>query len=178
MDWHLIVDQGVHKGRVIPIKRSPFWIGREAGCHVRSSSEGVGARHCALVFRKGKLYACPGPTDAGTRVNDQPLEKNKSLRTGDSLEVGPLKFVVKTQAPAGPEVGEEDAIAALLLQGDPPEPGWGDQEEGTTPDPREGNGPTPSPQPVTTPAKRDSSSIAGSVLENFQKQLLEKNRIR
>ena len=43
--------------------------GREPGCHLRLNSKDVSRRHCALVFRDGKLFLVTGSPGGRTIIN-------------------------------------------------------------------------------------------------------------
>jgi predicted component of type VI protein secretion system len=128
MKWGLVVDQGMHKGRVIPLPSLPFVIGRDEGCQLRPVSPSVSHRHCALLVQGEKIILCDFHSTNGTLVNGQRIEGEVELHPGDRLTIGPLAFVVfrkgdklltrTSQNPATEDPTEpidEDAVAAMLL---------------------------------------------------------------
>jgi pSer/pThr/pTyr-binding forkhead associated (FHA) protein len=119
MKWYLVVERGQHKGQVIPVRREPFLIGREACCHLRPAAATVSRRHCALAARGRNLFVADCHTSNGTFVNGQRLDHEQALQPGDRLQVGPLSFVVTvgglTMPPVRGELNDE-AIGDMLLE--------------------------------------------------------------
>jgi pSer/pThr/pTyr-binding forkhead associated (FHA) protein len=135
----VVLTAGTSKGKIIPIPRSPFVIGRDAKCHLRPASAMVSNRHCTLEIREGKVYVTDLGSTNGTFINEDRLEKDaaRELRNTDRLMIGPLAFesriessasvdqrtpLPSTKAPST-KPGDDDAVAALLLSmqdGDPP----------------------------------------------------------
>jgi len=95
---HLVVIGGVHDGRVIPVV-PPFLIGRAAECHLRPASAAVSLRHCAIEDREGRAFIQDLGSTNGTFLNDDKLISDCPLRDGDELCVGPLRFLVSSDAP-------------------------------------------------------------------------------
>ncbi|MCX7700389.1 MAG: FHA domain-containing protein [Gemmataceae bacterium] len=100
MKVSLIVAQGVHKGKVIPIPIAQFVIGREEGCQLRPSSPAISKRHCALNVRGGKVFVQDFDSTNGTFVNDAKVNGEIEVKDGDTIRVGPLEFVLKVEKPA------------------------------------------------------------------------------
>jgi predicted component of type VI protein secretion system len=142
MKLSLVVADGVHKGKVIPIALSQFLVGRDPQCHLRPASSMISKRHCAILARAGKAHVKDFGSTNGTFLNDKPVEGNKEveIHNGDQLKIGPLLFYVSLEAsvpidkptpappttvPAGAtpppgkkssEGGDDDeSIAAMLL---------------------------------------------------------------
>lgn len=104
---------GVHDGREIPV-RGTFLIGRATGCHLRPASEVVAPRHCAIQLRDSGPVLVDLGGETGTFLNDDRLLLESSLRHGDELQVGPLRFVVQVdEAPIvlEPESADEAEAA-------------------------------------------------------------------
>lgn len=97
MKVSLIVGEGVHAGKVIPIPIAQFLIGRDEGCHLRPSSPAVSKRHCALIVKGGKLWVKDFGSTNGTFLNDQQVTEEVEAKDGDSLRVGPLLFKLKVE---------------------------------------------------------------------------------
>jgi pSer/pThr/pTyr-binding forkhead associated (FHA) protein len=129
MKLSLVVNQGVHKGKVVPVTLKQFLIGRDSQCHLRPASPQISKRHCALITRGPKVFVRDLESTNGTLVNDEPIKGERELKNGDRLLVGPLAFLVqleadsvaaKTPAPETikPPVSEsmdDESAAALLL---------------------------------------------------------------
>lgn len=102
MKVSLIVAQGVHKGKVIPIPIAQFIIGREEGCQLRPSSPAISKKHCAVVIRNGNVYVHDFGSTNGTYVNETRVEGTLQVKDGDTIRVGPLEFILKVERPAAP----------------------------------------------------------------------------
>jgi pSer/pThr/pTyr-binding forkhead associated (FHA) protein len=100
MKCSLLVTNGSLQGKVIPIAKSTFVIGRDASCHLRPASQTISKRHCAVHIRaEGVVLEDLGSTN-GTFLNDEKCEGSHPLQNGDRLKVGPLEFVVKVEVAA------------------------------------------------------------------------------
>src|SRR5688572_26890531 len=97
MKVSLVVSQGVHQGKVIPIPASEFLIGREEGCQLRPSSPAISKKHCAIINRGGKIFVKDFGSTNGTFVNDEPITGEVEVKKDDKVRVGPLEFVLKVQ---------------------------------------------------------------------------------
>lgn len=127
MKVSLIVAQGKHEGKVIPIEVSEFIIGRHSKCQLRAASPAVGKHHCAILVRRRKVLLRDFDSVNGTFVNEQKVEGERELHNEDCLQVGPLTFLVWIEAGkpgesslmpslSGVDAGtDESAIARLLL---------------------------------------------------------------
>jgi pSer/pThr/pTyr-binding forkhead associated (FHA) protein len=130
MKVNLVVADGVHQGKVIPIKLAQFVIGRDPQCHLRPSSVAISKRHCAILVKGDKVVLRDLDSTNGTFVNEQPIKGQVELHDEDKLKIGPLAFTVKvesnvklervsvskpTPVPPPADPGEDDEIAAMLL---------------------------------------------------------------
>jgi len=131
MAWNLVIDKGEYKGKTIPIRLTPFVIGRDDDCQLRPASLYVSHRHCVLIRRDDSLALRDCHSTNGTLVNGRRVEGEVKLRPGDRIGIGPLAFVVSLKGSAGvnqepkkspsphmPRIVSEEAIAALLLEMD------------------------------------------------------------
>jgi pSer/pThr/pTyr-binding forkhead associated (FHA) protein len=130
MKLNLIVNDGAHKGKAIPITKKEFVIGRDPKCHLRPSSGAVSKKHCTLIFRDGKLFVRDLNSTNGTFINDKQIKGEHPLSNEDKLSIGPLSFLVRMEGlpaaveqpkPAAP-VGarttkgmDDEAVADMLL---------------------------------------------------------------
>jgi pSer/pThr/pTyr-binding forkhead associated (FHA) protein len=151
MSFHLVVAKGRHQGKTIPLKHSPFIIGRHKNCQLCAASMEISRQHCAIeVAGSGLKIKDLGSTN-GTYVNNRKLDGEHTLHDNDLLQIGPLSLVVRLEsapvtADTQPGVivtgdtqpgvdqptpipgllgdGDEDSAATLLLQLDEvvPEP--------------------------------------------------------
>lgn len=149
MKLNLIVNDGAHKGKAIPITKKEFVIGRDPKCHLRPSSGAVSKRHCVLIFRDNRLYVRDMNSTNGTFINDQQIKGEHELNNEDKLSIGPLSFIVQAEGlaepaePAKPSapVGarstkgmDDEAVAdMLLLLDEQEEAGTGDMLDDNIP---------------------------------------------
>jgi pSer/pThr/pTyr-binding forkhead associated (FHA) protein len=195
MKLSLVVNDGVHKGKVIPIPLKQFLIGRDPQCHLRPASSLISKRHCALLIQGEKVFVRDFDSTNGTVLNGQPVKGEHELKNDDQLLVGPLSFLVRMEtgvaagkpvvsAIAKPPVSDsgEDESAALLLdageEGVATTAGPLDSEgipTGSTimdlpaleaPDAKPGSNKTPPPkQPVP-----DTSNAAKAILDKYSRR--------
>jgi predicted component of type VI protein secretion system len=97
MKLSLVVAQGVHQGKVIPVPVAQFLIGRDQGCQLRPSSPAVSKRHCAILAKSGKVFVRDFGSTNGTFINEKQITGEQELKDGDLLKVGPLEFAVKME---------------------------------------------------------------------------------
>jgi predicted component of type VI protein secretion system len=135
----LVVASRISEGKVIPVTRSPFVIGRSHNCHLRPASAAVSNRHCAIWQKGERVIVRDLGSSNGTFVNGQRVYDRKEIQDGDRLQVGPLSFqaclqkgpAVNQQAPMSlskpPADGDdlEDAAALLLSEIDGARPSLG-----------------------------------------------------
>lgn len=100
MKLSLVVAQGVHTGKVIPITTPEFIIGRDPQCQLRPASPAVSKQHCALAIRDGKVFVRDCGSTNGTFVNGEQVAADREVKAGDRLRVGPLEFDVKIEVGA------------------------------------------------------------------------------
>ncbi len=109
----LVVVEGRPLGAVVPVKVSPFIIGRDPGCQLRPKNPTASGRHSAIFLREDQVVVGDLGSTNGTLVNDQCLHAGEEVQLldGDRLQVGQLIFVVRiaSQAP-----GVESAVQGWL----------------------------------------------------------------
>jgi pSer/pThr/pTyr-binding forkhead associated (FHA) protein len=127
MKLSLVVTQGVHAGKPIPITSSQFLIGRDEQCQLRPASPAISKRHCAILVRDGKLLVQDFDSTNGTFVNDEKVTGEKPIKHGDRLKVGPLEFEVKVERPVAAKAPVAVA-AAKAPAAKAPEPPAADDE--------------------------------------------------
>jgi hypothetical protein len=119
------------RGRVIPVSRSPFLIGRDPECYLRPSSSTVSLRHCTIRLREGRVSIEDLDSTNGTLVNERRIKGEIELLNGDRLTIGPLVLELRLQVgtpvteatPLPPtrsnsEASDDEAAAAVLLSTD------------------------------------------------------------
>src|SRR5438128_5913478 len=98
----LVVAQGVHEGKVIPITLSQFLIGRDAQCQLRPASAAISKRHCAVLVRGTQVFVRDFGSTNGTFVNGELVQGEVELHADDRLKVGPLEFTVGLEVATAP----------------------------------------------------------------------------
>ncbi|HEV3145267.1 MAG TPA: FHA domain-containing protein [Gemmataceae bacterium] len=101
MKLSLVVAQGIHQGKVIPIPVAQFIIGRDEGCQLRPASQAISKRHCAVLARGGRVFVRDFGSTNGTFVNDAQVTGEQEIKDGDQLKVGPLEFKVRIDKSSG-----------------------------------------------------------------------------
>jgi predicted component of type VI protein secretion system len=115
----LVVLAGAKSGTEIPLKKEKFVIGRASDCTLRAGSEAISRHHCAIVRGEEGLKVRDLGSRNGTWVNDNRIEAETLLRSGDKLRVGSLEFRIdlgqdinRTKKPKVASVGEAVSRAA------------------------------------------------------------------
>ena len=98
MKLSLVVAEGVHKGKAIPVAVAEFVIGRDEDCQLRPSSPAVSKRHCSLMVKGDSVFVQDFGSTNGTFVNGEPVAGETEVKNGDKLVVGPLVFQLKMEA--------------------------------------------------------------------------------
>jgi pSer/pThr/pTyr-binding forkhead associated (FHA) protein len=136
MKISLVVAQGVHTGKVIPVTAAEFVIGRDPQCQLRPASPAVSKQHCAIVARDGKVYLRDCGSTNGTFLNNEQVAGEREVKTGDRVRVGPLEFDLRIEAgsptsksspvvakPAAPKPASKVPVAAAAATDTVPEGG-------------------------------------------------------
>jgi pSer/pThr/pTyr-binding forkhead associated (FHA) protein len=100
MKLSLVVAQGVHTGKIIPITTAEFVIGRDPQCQLRPASPAVSKQHCAIAVRDTKVFIRDCGSTNGTFVNGEQVAGDREVKSGDRLRVGPLEFDLRIEADA------------------------------------------------------------------------------
>ncbi len=119
MQVKLKVMQGTHSGKEIRIPISNFVIGRGEKCHLRPASDAISRQHCAIVITENQVAIKDFGSKNGTYVNEQRVEGSCALKSGDQLQVGPLRFevVVEEGAAKLPKANNVKEVAARTAAG-------------------------------------------------------------
>src|SRR5262249_49422257 len=94
MKAHLVVEQG-RRRRIFQLKVPESIIGRSHGNTLRIPSSQVSRKHCRLQCEAGLVYVEDLGSVNGTFLNGQRVKNREVVRPGDSLEVGPVSFIVE-----------------------------------------------------------------------------------
>ena len=110
----LILKSGKHRGRSVRLAAGETLVGREKGCPIRLATADVSRRHCRLTVAAAGGGETVTVEDLGSRngtyVNDHPVAGVVTLKPGDRLRIGPVRF-----AYADPEeVGESEVVNWLV----------------------------------------------------------------
>ena len=98
MDLRLLVLKGKPQGKELPIRVSPFIIGRGPECQLRPNSDMVSRLHCALTIQGDQVNIRDLGSTNGTIVDGERLTGSLTLTDGDIFQVGPLVFQVVLRA--------------------------------------------------------------------------------
>src|SRR5258708_23728592 len=115
MKVSLVVAQGVHQGKTIPIPVAQFLIGREDGCQLRPSSPAISKKHCGILVKGAKVFVQDFGSTNGTFVNDEQVTGESEVKDGDKIRVGPLEFMLKVERPVMPSRNQPKPGAADAL---------------------------------------------------------------
>jgi predicted component of type VI protein secretion system len=116
MDAKLVVAKGKTSVREIPLEGISTIIGRRNDCSLRIPSPLVSRQHCELTQAGSRLIVKDLGSSNGTFVNGSKI-KQKELKAGDTLGVGPITFIVQL---GGAAVSPSDTArphAAVALAG-------------------------------------------------------------
>lgn len=100
----LVVTEGPNEGDEIPVRCTPFIIGRLPDCPVRlgwqwrPAGDGIADRHCALVLHEGSFYLTTCKGADGTFVNGRRVAGAVELHDGEHLMIGEWKLRVQIVA--------------------------------------------------------------------------------
>jgi hypothetical protein len=93
---------GKQDGKLIPLVKKKFLIGREQDCHLRPSSDSVSRHHCVITIDEFGVRVRDLGSSNGTFLNNTRLVGTQPANPGDKLTVGTLEFELQFQ-----RVGEE-----------------------------------------------------------------------
>ncbi len=116
MDMKLVVVKGKTSVKEIPLNNARMSIGRKSDCTVRIPSPMVSRQHCELVQEEGRILVKDLGSSNGTFVNGARV-KQRELKAGDTLGVGPITFVLEVQGERSQAASDEPAdfvIGALV----------------------------------------------------------------
>lgn len=120
MEVKLVVTNGRHAGREIPIKGPKFFIGRAEDCHLRPGSDLVSRHHCVILVADDSVKVRDFGSKNGTFVNGEQVSPECLLMPGDRLVVGQLDFDVQIVGmPERPKPATAVAAAAETSAAEP-----------------------------------------------------------
>ncbi|MEZ6141649.1 MAG: FHA domain-containing protein [Zavarzinella sp.] len=92
MKLNLIVADGVHAGKVIPVLTGEFLIGRDPQCQLRPASPAISKQHCGFFVREEGVFVRDFGSTNGTFVNGEQIAGEREIKEDDLVKVGPLAF--------------------------------------------------------------------------------------
>jgi len=105
MQIKLKVLEGSQVGAEVPVPGPKFFVGRGEDCQLRPRSDMVSRHHCVLLIEQGYVAIRDFGSKNGTYVNGERVIGEQTLKAGDTLVIGPLKFeVLVTHAIGGPKL--------------------------------------------------------------------------
>lgn len=94
MDVLLVMFRDGGQHRPFPIGEGTTVIGRREDCDLRIAVNDVSRKHCQISNDGDTLTVSDLGSSNGTFVNGQKIQKH-TLAAGDTLQVGPVSFVVQ-----------------------------------------------------------------------------------
>jgi len=120
MQVKLIIIEGKHVGKELPVHGPKFFIGRAEDCHLRPQSDLVSRHHCAILVEEGFVAVRDFGSRNGTYVNGEQIKAERELKSGDRLKVGPLEFELRLTVEVGgqkkPKVHSIQEAAARTVE--------------------------------------------------------------
>lgn len=117
MKVSLVVAQGVHAGKKIPVAiTSEFLIGRDAQCQLRPASPSISKQHCAIAVRGTDVFIRDCGSTNGTFVNEEQVAGERPLANGDKLKVGPLEFELSIEVPVAKPASVTETVTAKVAE--------------------------------------------------------------
>jgi hypothetical protein len=98
MKVSLVIGNGKLVGKVIPVTRKQFVIGRHRKCQLCVNSNRVSVHHCAVLVRGESAWVRDFDSTNGTYVNDEIIKGDRQLRHLDVLRIGALVLEVHFEA--------------------------------------------------------------------------------
>jgi len=74
------------------VRLSRFVIGSDPACHMVCKSRTISDRHCLILVAHGDVQVRDLGSQAGTFINDVPVEGTQRIAPGDKLRIGRLDF--------------------------------------------------------------------------------------
>ncbi len=111
MEVRLVLKRKGARDSAVLLRNAENVVGRLKGCAVRVPHPEVSRRHCLLRIQHGYLTVKDLGSSNGTFLNGEPVEREEVVRPGDTLQVGPFRFVAEYHL-------SRDAIDRLLALAD------------------------------------------------------------
>lgn len=102
----LLVLEGIHKGRELPLPETIYMIGRDKQCHLRPHCQQVSQLHCAIAAWAGQVRVRDLKSKNGTFLNGKAINGEVLVHDGDRLQIGSLVFLFRITSDTGNPVAE------------------------------------------------------------------------
>jgi len=86
--------KGPDAGKELKLPTPKCVIGRGEDCHLRPKSDAISRQHCVVYVKSGELMVRDLKSKNGTFVNGEQVTDDRVLKSGDTLQFGPLAFEV------------------------------------------------------------------------------------
>jgi len=171
MEVRLVLEGSRARKRVLRLHSAETIVGRRQDCDLRIKSAEISRRHCLLSIHDGYVSIEDLDSVNGTFLNGRRVVGKQTVRPGDSLEVGPLRFTVEyeiTQAALdrlNQQAGEGEDLDVLPLAeaAEGPNPfefAKGDKQTGSLPDAEQSTDLiSPPPPEPSAPAEGEDEAL-------------------
>jgi len=109
----LVIASGKYRGKKIVIPQSGLVIGRDRGCQMRISSDQISRVHCKFTVSQDGIILKDLGSRNGTFVNENRIENDRQLKSGDVVKVGPLTLEIREKRSEVSNMSDDD-IASWL----------------------------------------------------------------
>ncbi len=102
MEIALIMIRNGSEPRLFPLSRDSTVIGRRDDCDLRIPLSDVSRKHCKIVVDAPMIQIEDLGSSNGTFVNGQRVVSSLDLEAGDTIQIGPVKFVLQIDGDPDP----------------------------------------------------------------------------
>ena len=106
MKQFLRIVGGTSNGQEIPVTSAKISLGRDEVADYRLTSELVSRSHCEIQVLSEEVVVTDLNSRNGTFVNGVRLQGKQSIKSGDSLRIGNMLFVLTERSATGAEAKE------------------------------------------------------------------------
>ncbi len=103
MKLKLKVLKGSSAGKEIKIPTPKCVVGRGDDCHLRPKSDAISRRHCEISVKDGQVIVRDLGSKNGTFVNGDRIQEERVVKSGETVQFGPLSFEVMIDHTLGGE---------------------------------------------------------------------------
>jgi len=113
--------KGPDAGKELKIPTPKCIVGRGEDCHLRPRSDAISRQHCVIYVKGGELIVRDLKSKNGTLVNGERVTEDCVLKSGDTIQFGPLAFEIVIDHALGgekkPKVSSVKEAAARTTEG-------------------------------------------------------------